>query len=170
MLGSGLARQNFYFAVVLCACDRVAIDLKHARQRWTRSDHCLASVADDRRLISTRCTAVNFRTVLAAGKKRPQRKARNQCALAVLAGDLDVCRAIAASAVGALPSDQVADDRLLPRLQLEGLTSPLAFAVLQCLRKECESRVGFSLNEVIAVARSCNCVVAGQVVSFMIRT
>jgi hypothetical protein len=69
-----------------------------------------------------------------------------------------------------LPADQVADDRLLPRLQLKGLTRPLAFAVLQSLRKECESRVGFSLDEVIAVARSRDCVVAGQFVSFKIRT
>lgn len=170
MSGMSVRAEDRNLAVVLCACNRVAINLKHTRKSWTRSNHCLASVADDRRLISTRRAAVNFGTVLSAGEERPQRKARDECALAILAGDFDVCRAIAASTVGALPADQVADDRLLPRLKFKGLTSPLAFAVLQRLRKECESRVGFSLDKVIAVARSCDCVVAGQFVSFMIRT
>ena len=127
MSGMSVRAQYRNLAVVLCACNRVAINLKHARKSWTRSDHCLACVADDRRLISTRCAAINFRAVLSAGEERPQRKARDECALAVLAGDFDVCRAIAASAVGALPANQVADDCFLPRLKFKGLTRPLAF-------------------------------------------
>ena len=127
MSGMSVRAQYRNLAVVLCACNRVAINLKNARQRWTRSDHCLASVADDCRLVSTRCTAVNLGAVLAAGEERPQREARNQCALAILAGDLDVCGAIAASPIRTLPPDQVADDRLLPRLKFKWLTRPLAF-------------------------------------------
>ena len=127
MSGMSVRAQYRNLAVVLCACNRVAINFEHARQRRTRSDHCLACVADDGCLIPTRCAAVDLGAVLSTGKQRPQRKARNQCALAVLASNLDVCGAIAASAVGTLPPDQVADDCLLPRLQLEWLTRPFAF-------------------------------------------
>ena len=55
--------------------------------------------------------------------------ARAELRLAILAGDLNVDRPVAAGAVLSFPAKHVPQDELLPGLQLEHLPGPLALRV-----------------------------------------
>ena len=98
------------------------------------------------RLILDRRGRVDLRAALAVGEKHIQPDAGRQCGFAVLACDLDISVSKAARAVGILPPEDIPQYELLPRLQSEPLSCPLALGMFEFLDKVNSAHCGFLIE------------------------
>ena len=98
------------------------------------------------RLILDRRGRVNLRAALAVGEEHIQPDTGGQRSLAVLAGDLDISVSEAARAVGILPPEDIPQHELLPRLQSEPLSRPLAFGMFEFFDEVDRTQSGFLIE------------------------
>jgi hypothetical protein len=90
----------------------------------------LRLIKHDRRLVPVRCATVNLGRWLPVGEQQVVCNPRNQAALAVLAGYLDISHAVLPRSIGPLPPKQRPDNLIaLPRLQRKRLSRPFTLAV-----------------------------------------
>ena len=76
---------------------------------------------------------IDLRSCLTIRKEHIKPYACRQCSLAILSGNLNIDITESASAVSLHPSKDVPEDELLPRLQLESLSSPFALRMFEFL-------------------------------------
>lgn len=82
-----------------------------------------------------------MRARLAVGDQGIERGAGQHRRFAILAGDFDISGTEAAQTIGALPAEQLADDKTLPGLQDERLICPFAGRMAQ-MAEEIDGVVG----------------------------
>src|SRR5207237_600835 len=117
--------------------DGVTIGSAALGERLRVLHHGLGQLEADTRLCTVSCGAVNLGAWLSICREQIQRDACPQTRLAVLPRDFHVDGAVSSRAVVALPSEQRPNDFvLLPGGQLEGLSSPFSFRVLEISSEE----------------------------------